>query len=911
MKPFRFLLFTLLAALASCSDGIEDVAPAITSYTGLALAVPQVTVSSASKTMNATEEECTANDLYLFCFPVGGDGKRHSQELNPVTAQKDLNGDASLYNIILQPGTYHVYVVANMGDKVIDTDGTKFNDAVSTITEEQLNELPLTYDAASLPTAGNIPMVYSDKNVVVYNGKATEVAANLTFTCAKVVVNIIFDPDNTNANIKAKTAFNGINWLLTGISGKNITTSTNLFTASPSSESDAMSLPTDAGSFYDGYDYNEAYQDVTNKDVVTPSGTAVAKPTDARKWLYRATYYLPERSVTDVNKATALPVTGKIIGGKEYTNTYNNISGGNLSTQVGSNYKLERGHYYEIVSFVNGLGQYGLPTTVDVEDWTPAYISADFLHTTLWVEKTQICTEAPLTTLTTATMTYKTNALPKDISVGCDTKVGDKPVISCTNDVNKMVLTFTVNPNIPFSSYSEDNKEGTAKVWIQAGNIKKYIDVYYSAEPFLIVTPQQEVIYWTNDANEASTLIKTLTFKTNLGGIKFQSGDFYTFNGNATGGVLSYGNSKVLVNCTSNTGATGTITVKAQDDPVTTTEHTFKVLPLADSYKSYAKEVKVTVKPAKGKYRIYMRAINDLQWYNGGTSSNEWSDGDFQAENYTKTGTTGVGNWRDGWFAVANVPWTDDAKPEYHYAYVYTQIGETKVATDKGKMPMWRFSKAFPGDQLTADGNNPGWYYIDEREDKDSEYTNNSGTKKITPGQTLIIFSNNTNVDKGYTLHRFTHHLEPGIPLFNFDDKEGWYLYDPLCDPDYRVFDDKPKVEDITYVIYTKAQVTGWYHKYGVGDNTTTPTEEQMFKIHSDHVTSEKSGNWYMTTLKFKCPHGYYEKAIKLKLEGVTDEPVLLGGASWTPSSDNTITGYYENGSWNTGKPTGAAKRRR
>ena len=74
MKPFRFLLFTLLAALASCSDGIEDVAPAITSYTGLALAVPQVTVSSASKTMNATQEECTAKDLYLFCFPVEGKG---------------------------------------------------------------------------------------------------------------------------------------------------------------------------------------------------------------------------------------------------------------------------------------------------------------------------------------------------------------------------------------------------------------------------------------------------------------------------------------------------------------------------------------------------------------------------------------------------------------------------------------------------------------------------------------------------------------------------------------------------------------------------------------------------------------------------------------------------------------------
>ena len=240
MKPFRFLLFTLLAALASCSDGIEDVAPAITSYTGLALAVPQVTVSSASKTMNATDEECTTDNLYLFCYPQNGDGKPYSQELISWAGEKDLNNDAAVYKIVLQPGTYHVYVVANMRDKVIgtNTDGTPktFEEAVSTstITEEQLNELTLTYDAASLPKAGNIPMVYSDKNVVVYDGKATEVAANLTFTCAKVVVNIIFDPANTSEAPKAAKVFNGINWLLTpveAVKGNNLTSSTNLFTA--------------------------------------------------------------------------------------------------------------------------------------------------------------------------------------------------------------------------------------------------------------------------------------------------------------------------------------------------------------------------------------------------------------------------------------------------------------------------------------------------------------------------------------------------------------------------------------------------------------------------------------------------------------------------------------------------------
>ena len=941
MKPFRFLLFTLLAALASCSDGIEDVAPAITSYTGLALAVPQVTVSSASKTMNATQEECTAKDLYLFCFPVEGKGGTpYSQDLTKLPAQTDLNGDASLYNIVLQPGTYNVYVVANMGDKVItNRDGTQkpFNDAVSTISEDELNKLPLTYDAATLPKAGNIPMVYSDKNVVVYDGKATEVAANLTFTCAKVVVNIIFDPENdaiTAQQQNAKKAFSGINWMLTGISGENVTKSTKLLTADPSTDGTTMELPKD--SFYVDYTFNKDNEDETNKDVVTPIGKGSTSPTYARKWLYRATYYLPERSVTDANDATALPVTGTITseGGKKYTNTYHNISGGNLSTKSTEGetnyYKLERGHYYEIVSFVNGLGQYGLSTKVDVKDWTPAYISADFLHTTLWVEKTA----ASIGSLTKDSVEYTTNAI-KGITYGCVTQVDSKDVVSITESKDGKKLIFSINPAISMETFkAKGATTGTAKVWIQAGNIKKYIDVSYNVTPFLTVTPVKEVIYWTKEGKGDPTLVKTLTFKTNLGGIKFKEGDFTasSFKEN-TGGSHTFGQSKITVECSHNQVAEGTITVTADTDPVTTTEHTFTVYPYPykdnDDYKKLAKEVLVTVKPIAGDYRIYMRAINDLQLMksdNGGErvySLGYLGESWWRNENNTP-GLTNNGNWVDGWTYKSNNSadyeeqttrdWSDNANADNHYAYIYTQIGETETASDKDK-PAWLFTATWPGNKMTADENNPGWYYINEGNEKEStgNIANSTGKKIIKPGETLIIFNNRTNTTKGYTLHRFTHHLDPGIPLFNFEDHEGWYLYDPLCDPYYRVFDDKPKVEDITYVIYTSQQVTGWYHIYGVATNVTSNTlthpETQSFSIYSNSTNSTRQSNgWYKMTLTFKCAHGYYDKAIRLN--GITDEPLLFGGNNWTPTNGGTITGYYD-GSWHEGAPKGAAAKRR
>lgn len=941
MKPFRFLLFTLLAALASCSDGIEDVAPAITSYTGLALAVPQVTVSSASKTMNATDEECTTDNLYLFCYPQNGDGKPYSQELISWAGEKDLNNDAAVYKIVLQPGTYHVYVVANMRDKVIgtNTDGTPktFEEAVSTstITEEQLNELTLTYDAASLPKAGNIPMVYSDKNVVVYDGKATEVAANLTFTCAKVVVNIIFDPANTSEAPKAAKVFNGINWLLTpveAVKGNNLTSSTNLFTAPATSGDGALSgvtLP--PGKFYDGYTYTEANKDVTNADVVTPTDDATPKdaPTNARKWLYRATYYLPERSVTDVNKATALPVTGKIIGGKEYTNTYNNISGKNLSTFDNKTYKLERGHYYEIVSFVNGLGQYDLPTTVNVKDWETVNISADFLHTTLWVEKTA----ASIGSLTKDSVEYTTNAI-KGITYGCVTQVDSKDVVSITESKDGKKLIFSINPAISMETFkAKGATTGTAKVWIQAGNIKKYIDVSYNVTPFLTVTPVKEVIYW-NDADDKEHK-KVLTFKTNLGGIKFKRDDFTASFDSNKGGSHTFGQSTITVECSSNQVAEGTITVTADTDPVTTTEHTFTVYPYPykdnDDYKKLAKEVLVTVKPIAGDYRIYMRAINDLQLMksdNGGErvySLGYLGESWWRNENNTP-GLNNNGNWLDGWTYNSTNPadyedqttngWSNNnANVDNHYAYIYTQIGETETASDNDKIPAWLFTATWPGDRMTADANNPGWYYINEKIGKESSINiaGSTGTKIIKPGETLIIFNNHTNTTKGYTLHRFTHHLDPGIPLFNFEDHEGWYLYDPLCDPYYRVFDDKPKVEDITYEIYTKVPVTGWYHIYGVATNVTSNTltdpGTQSFTIYTNSTNSTKQSNgWYKTTLRFKCAQGYYDKAIRLN--GISGEPLLFGGNNWTPTNGGTITGYYD-GSWHKGEPKSAAKRRR
>lgn len=113
---------------------------------------------------------------------------------------------------------------------------------------------------------------------------------------------------------------------------------------------------------------------------------------------------------------------------------------------------------------------------------------------------------------------------------------------------------------------------------------------------------------------------------------------------------------------------------------------------------------------------------------------------------------------------------------------------------------------------MVADYTNVGWYYVDFKEnEKSNEELNENGAtgvKTIKPGETLIIFSNNNNTKLGYTLHRCTHHLEPGIPLFDYEDREGWIVYDPTSDPTWNIYDAMPTIENIKFTITPNSRLT-------------------------------------------------------------------------------------------------------
>lgn len=453
-----------------------------------------------------------------------------------------------------------------------------------------------------------------------------------------------------------------------------------------------------------------------------------------------------------------------------------------------------RGTYYEITGRIKSLGNMELNCNVSIEPWEPRYIDADFNHTTLWVSKTK----AEVTSTTNDYITYKSNA--GYVEFGCDNKINSKDIIKGIKhgkDANgNDSIEFRINPDIPIRDYAEEQRQGTAKFWLKVNNLKKYIDVHYDVTPYLDVT-KKVVIYYNKDNNSQNS--RSIKWDTNLGGIKLENTTF------------TKGKSTIEMNLNSSNAATGVFTVTATSDPITTTIYDFKVIPQHVTTDVQYKTVRVIVRPPIGDYRIYFRAINDRSKYNGGNNA-----GNFQG--ILPEGDTN--NWSDGWNEDAN---DKSAKPDNHRIYVYTQIGETEDAvTGKGWLftdgPLENNRNGWPGEEMVADETNTGWYYKNFPVDAKSVLNTNKseGQKTIKPGETLIMFSNNTYQDQGYSLHRCPHHLEPGIPLFDYEDREGWIVYDPTSDPKWHVYDNMPEIEDIEYKVYTPFELFGWYKVYGI-----------------------------------------------------------------------------------------------
>lgn len=907
-----FIVWLLTSLFAvSCTDELEGNGYTPNSSSNLHILVPTVLSANGTRTddasglptYNATVDECQINDLTLYAFPTGNEGKLLVETLPAPLASMMLEQHVANYQLNIEPGTYHIYVVANM-NKVLSSQTIK--------TENDLKNIVLDYRPTSptgMPVCTNIPMIYepekdasgnlAETEIKAAGDKYTVVAANLKFTCVKVKLNLIFDP--------SKAEFGGKTFSINSILAEKLSPFTHLYWGGkfatptwtknedeeaykegiPSTQYEASSR---AAVYYTDWTDNSRLPATNNRDDIKGTETATENPpvNPADKWLFQQTYYLPERYISSAADRSYLTINGKVGGSVD--NNYR-IDLGHKKDETSTVPVFPRGTFYEITGAIKTLGNMELDCKVSVKPWEMETISADFNHTTLWVSKTK----ASVTSTTTDFIDYKSNVMLTEADFGCDNKVGEKDVIVTKLDAVNRRITFNINENIKFSEYNNDNYKGTAKVWIKAGNIKKYLNVDYDASPYFEVNPQEVTIYWNSDNST-----KLVQFKTNLGGLAFTN--------NVTSS--SVGKSNIKASCDNPDTPEGTFKIEATTDPVTTTVHYLTVQP-KESAEGFKKIIKVTVKPAVGNYRINFRAINDRSHYTGGNGTDNYEGTPDEKKEETYNGTPGNTNWADGWYEYS---WCNNNKiytpqPDNHCIYVYTQIGETTGTEANSKV--WKFTENWPGDKMVADYTNVGWYYKDFSKDAQSKSTafGATGKRTIKPGETLVMFSNNDYKDQGYSLHRCPHHLEPGIPLFDYEDREGWIVYDPTSDPTWHIYDNMPTIENIKFTIYTQFQTYGWFKDYGIAQFKNNSSDREQFTIFDKNNKSWSCTNvgngWYKTVITLKAVKGDHEKDIRImKGNQISDDNsiLLFNGNSYEKYND---TGYYDGSSWYASKPSG------
>ena len=897
-----FIVWLLTSLFAvSCNDELEGNGYTPNSSSNLHVLVPTVLSANGTRTddasglptYNATVDECQINDLRLYAFPVNN-GKLVVENLPAPLASMMLEPNVANYQLTIEPGTYHIYVVANMSDVLKDKNITTKDDLKKLVLGYTSNQTP------GLPISTNIPMIYEPKDI---NGKTAEteikatdksatVIANLKFTCVKVKLNLIFDPAEA-------TVFSGKSFSIKNILAQQLSPSTSLcwdgkFSQSQvsddykkgfeSKEYEANSTSNSNGLYYQGdaWTRNNENANINDKDVITlnEGATGSAYPTDATdKWLFQGTYYLPERYIANASEQSRLAIEGSIDGNidNKYIIPLGHKQNESSTTELPT---FPRGTYYEIIGNIKSLGNITLDGKTFIKPWEPMSIDADFSHTTLWLDKTK----AKLTSLTNDSIFYKTNAAA--VEFGCDKKISvggkDKDFIIAAKKYNDRII-FTINPAIPYTAYSATEKEGKAKIWVKANNLIKYLDVEYNIQPLFEVDPLETTIFY-EDGAETNT--KKFTWVTNLGGIKI---DKY----NST-----VGSSNITIKLeNSDTDAKGTISVKAENNPTTTVEHYFKAYSKDPvDGKNIERTIKVVVKPPFGDYYIYFRAINDRK-YNGAKYEGTLDENvDVSRGNY---------NWNDGWFQDKNA-----INVNHHNLYMYYQYGESGGTDNIPEENVWYFTGYYttPGgngpagrnSRMTGAANNPGWYYYKIPKEAKGHNNHNKEDREIKPGETLMIFYSFNNDGPEY--HRCPHHMEPGIPLFNYEDHEGWILYDPTSDPTYRIFDERPEVENVTYTVYSPYEIKRWSCNFGISNNELTGqwtlydevgsrTESNGSMTFSEQTIGGKK--WYVTKIKLKAVKGYHEKTILIQNNSVdtNESKVLFGGRSYEKDGD---TGWIE-----------------
>lgn len=791
----------------------------------LTRSVPTTDGETGEQAATAAERRITS--LWFLAYPTTeGDGETLVKKLDT----DELTHDYKTFSIKMKYGTYHIYVVANVPELTAGT------------TEDELKAIILKYkegDAVSLPSPTStygLPMVYQrEEDYTLSSTSAPNILADLVYTCVKVRYTLVFD----NADIS--NAF-GTNVLkIDGVSVRNIADRAPLL---PGTDITGLTPFDHTSDVFNGtYHVGAYYPADPDNNNYTFSKTTI-EYTEAGQWAYRGTFYLPEHYVTAETQAdqtqmliaaTLYTAEGVSRATLEYTIELGDTQG--QTDAVGGKVRqLPRGRYYDITGRITGLGN-KIEATAAVQDWTLQTVDAELNGPYyLYVAQTSVALEAGQD----VTVACRTDApmlkyeSPKyKLANGTETDIYQ---VDFNRDETGACSSFTVriHPNMPPVADAA-TIEGIAKYfYIVAGGLKKKIDVSpLKLEPYLIVTPQNYTVYIKEVSNETSFAV-TYTYRTNLPQIQVATdkdianlstaadGDEFTaahaHNGTVSNGtgtlVCTLDKPHVSGNFPNANTATYTFTATGYGNTLTETA-TLQIIPNATSYRLHFRPLtddwsnphiyvyQPLYTPGGAEVQIPSNPAGEnaiLYGFTGCVTFKGWTDEGGPIGNYWPTATEGsIVTATTGFDPSTNINGEpNSANAEYYWGVDYCPDFREGCCASA-------VNRKWPGVKMKEDTENPGWYYFDL-------------PLLAEPGTVLIMFANghsgpaSTDTSGKY---RYPAHMVPGIPLYNFADKDGWFLYDYTQGDKNEFVDDKPNIldktdylPDGTYRIWCKTNYT-------------------------------------------------------------------------------------------------------
>ena len=803
--PYHLLITLLTVVLAaSCADDLatQDT-PAPGEGEGIVrLSVPgtrSIPTTDETGEADATDLERAVRDLWFLAYPTDGQGEPVIQRLNT----DELEHEYQTFSIRMPFGTYQIYVVANI-------------DGISpATTESDLQSILLNYkegETLALPhPEDGLPMSYQHPQTFTVDAQGGTLRADLVYCCVKVRYTLLFD--NRADGGLSHSAF-GDNYLrITSVGGRNVATQVPLLpTGRPVESQELMDTDDDA---FNGHYADGEYTEAVHETLAFTSD----EPQENGTWAYRGTLYLPEHYVAADRQAdqTSLRVAATLYNaegtpatGLEYTIEL----GEDLAADNDETRQLPRGRYYDITGRITTLGD-KIETTVAVQDWTPVEVNTELespYH--LWVQETEIDSLAAGQTITIPCRTDapKLEADPTNIKIETSGVgvVYDGPLYIVTFNEDYTAFTVQLHPNIPpGTTWSEPEQYNYILIRIPDPEVEgeyllsKRIDIQkVSTKPYFVVTPKQYTLYISEIGN-MEYYDAVFTYETNMQEVAVKCGTTDV----TTTGISWEENEHVTITDSGLNDGTGTVTVRI-DQPYQPSFYprtqTVVLDYTATDNRSTSTvdtdQTRVTIIPNAQTYRLHFRPVND-SWTNphiyvyealytpNGSEVMLSDQTDENAVLYGFTGKRTFKGWDTQGGSISWSNWTNNTATDQVNggSNIFDPEGGSGYTTDIDYCPTFRtdccensVNPKWPGVKMKVDTENPGWFYFDL-------------PALAEPGKALIMFADGHSAGND-PQDRYPAHMVPGVPLYDYADKDGWFLYNWNEGDQNEFVDDKPAV---------------------------------------------------------------------------------------------------------------------